>query len=76
MRCIPITLVTVKKQEFVNIMNVCVSVLPYLFGMKMASFLCHVVLSSVTCLAIAYFSTSHEWHNLKKKKLLNRKCVS
>jgi len=41
--------------------------------MKIASFLCRVVLSSVTCLTIPYFS--RERHNLKKKVTDYKMCV-
>ena len=49
---------------------------PYLFSRQIASFLCCIIVSPVACLAPPYFFTlSHKWHDLKKKKLSNIKWV-
>jgi hypothetical protein len=42
--------------------------LPFLYCilvcMQIMPFLCHIILSSVACLVLLYFSTfSHKWHN-------------
>jgi hypothetical protein len=53
--------------------NECVCV--FVCFIKHAKFMCHIVLSSVVCLAIPYFSTlSHKCHSFPKK-LVNIKCV-
>ena len=37
--------------------------LRYLSDMQIASFLCHIILSCMACLAGPYFYTSLKWHN-------------
>jgi hypothetical protein len=55
----------------------CVSVfLSWLSGMQIASFLHCIILSPVTCLALAHFSTlSHKLHDFLKKVIDHKICV-
>jgi len=56
LRCIHVTTVAMEKQYLLNNMNVCLytCLLP---RMQSASFLHSIILSSVACLALSYFST-------------------
>jgi len=74
MRCIHITLVTVKKQEFVNIMNVCLSSCLIYLAWKLHLFF------AVLCCHLWPVWPYHIFPRLMngtifKKKLLSRKCV-
>jgi hypothetical protein len=61
-----VTTVAVEKHEFVSL----VSVIQHATRMR------HIIFTSVTCLAIPYFSTlSHKRHDFRKEKILNIKCV-
>lgn len=56
----------------------CASVfMPWLSDIQIASFLGRVILPSVACLALSYFSIlSFKRHDIREKKLLNIKCVN
>jgi hypothetical protein len=55
---------------------VCVCVfLRYFPDMQITSFLRHIILSFVACLAVPYFSTLSHKRTILRKKLLNIKCV-
>jgi len=58
-------------------MSVCVCVfLPSLSSKQIASFQGHILLTTVACLALLYFSTlSHKWHNFHKAVIEYKMCV-
>jgi hypothetical protein len=71
LRHVRVTIVAVEKQYVLYILSVSVVLV-----MQHAKRLCRIVLSSVTCLAVLYFSTlSHKRCDFRKKKLFNIKCV-
>jgi len=63
-----VTTVTMKKQELLSTSNMNVCLYTYLLPrMQSASFLHSIILSSVACLALSYFSTlAHNGMILKK----------
>jgi hypothetical protein len=63
----------VDKQYILHIVCVCACILAVVI--QHAKCMCHIMLPSVTCLAVQYFSTfSHKWCNFSIKQL-NIKCV-
>jgi len=59
--------VAVEKQKALHILSVFVT-----FGIQHAV---HVILLSVACLALQYFSTSHKQHDFLKKVVGHKMCV-
>jgi len=55
-------------------LQVCVYILAFVTGMVIASFLHHIMLSSLACLAVSHFSTlSHKDHDFRKNKIIEYK---
>ena len=63
-----VTTIALKKQQVLNIMSVSVSLL-YLPGMQIVSFLLRILLSSVACLSLPYFSTLFPIRQDYRKKI-------
>jgi hypothetical protein len=66
LRRIHVTIVAVEKAISIKYSECVTVLLPWLSGIQIISFLCHI-LSPVACLSLPYFTTlSHERHILEK----------
>jgi len=71
LRCVRATTVAVEKQKVLHILSVFVAL-----GIQHAKRMRCIMLSSVACPSLTYFSTSsHKRKNFRESKLLSTKCV-